>query len=358
MKTAVEIAMAKADQDDGKGQTVYPLAVASPTPLSILARAVDRGANIDELTKLMDLQERWEKREAEKAFVAALAAFKKNPPEIVKNKKVSYVNKQGQTVEYKHATLDKVAGAIAAGLGEHGISADWETAQENGKIRITCFLQHEKGHREKRASLEGPPDDSGAKSSVQAIASTVTFLERYTLLAATGLATRDDADGITFGDVEDAMNSLNSAITLDELQERFSKAYLRAKAAKDRASMAIIIETKDARKKALLTKNPKAEEHAAEFNKLAEAAGMNTAAKNMLLGKHGGNFEAAIAEVKEVASTASAAGDAGTAVAEPKRSAKKDGASKEKSAKSGNSQTVAEPAPPSKDSGPDPTLGF
>ena len=45
-----------------------------PTPMSILAKAVEMGADVDKLTKLMDLQERWERNEAKKAFDAALAA--------------------------------------------------------------------------------------------------------------------------------------------------------------------------------------------------------------------------------------------------------------------------------------------
>lgn len=277
-----------------------------PSPyVGLLADAIKTG-QLEIASKMMDLQERWEDRQAEKAFVAALAAFKRNPPEIVKNKKVSYQNKAGQTVEYKHATLDRVTGAIAAGLGEHGLSADWETSQENGKIRVTCFLQHAFGHREKRASLEGPPDDSGAKNSVQAIASTVTFLERYTLLAATGLATRDDADGITFGDAEDMLNSIQSAVSLDELQERFNKAYKRAHMAKDKNAMAIAIEAKDRRKAELSGKvpksqvapeNPEAKAKFDEFQALCARKGLNEANRHMLLGKHD-NIDAAIAELK------------------------------------------------------------
>ena len=52
------------------------LAVTSPTPLELVQLAVSQGANVDQLTKLMDLAERWEKREAKKAYDAAMKAFK------------------------------------------------------------------------------------------------------------------------------------------------------------------------------------------------------------------------------------------------------------------------------------------
>jgi hypothetical protein len=46
--------------------------------------------------------------------------------------------------------------------------------------------------------LESAPDESGGKNSIQAIASAVSYLERYTLLAATGLAVKGmDNDGRT-----------------------------------------------------------------------------------------------------------------------------------------------------------------
>src|SRR5271170_1322670 len=115
-----------------------------PTPMSILALAVQQNADLDKIEKLMDLQERWEKREAEKAFTVALAAFKKAPPEITKNRKVSYEAK-GSTVLYKHATLDRVTSAIGAALGNHGLSATWKTEQVGGRIKVTCRLRHELG---------------------------------------------------------------------------------------------------------------------------------------------------------------------------------------------------------------------
>src|SRR5690606_1805208 len=89
------------------------------TPMEILQRAVERGADIDQLTKLMDLQERWERNEAKKPFVAALGAFKRNPPKLAKNKHVRFQTSRGVT-EYDHATLDQVCEVIGKALSEHG----------------------------------------------------------------------------------------------------------------------------------------------------------------------------------------------------------------------------------------------
>lgn len=160
-------------------------------PMAMLAHAVARGTSVEELSKLMDLQERWQKEEARRAFVAALNAFKANPPEIFKNKAVAFG--QGKT-SYKHATLDNVSGAIGAALSKVGISHRWDTEQlEGGLIRVTCVLTHEMGHSE-RVPLQASPDQSGSKNAIQAVGSTVTYLQRYTLLAATGMAVQDQDD--------------------------------------------------------------------------------------------------------------------------------------------------------------------
>src|SRR5579885_911704 len=50
--------------------------IPAPTPLSVLQEAVQRGANVDTLTKLLELQERWEAGEARREFGEAFAAFK------------------------------------------------------------------------------------------------------------------------------------------------------------------------------------------------------------------------------------------------------------------------------------------
>ena len=168
------------------------------TPMQMLQVAVERGANLDQLQKLMDLQERWEAKEAEKAFVTAKAAFKAEAPKLTKNKHVGFDSRRGgDRTDYNHATLDHIADELSPVLSQRGLSYSWETEQaEGGLIRVTCILTHVMGHSE-RVSLQAGPDQSGNKNSIQAVGSTVTYLQRYTLLAATGMATADqDSDGM------------------------------------------------------------------------------------------------------------------------------------------------------------------
>ena len=165
----------------------------SATPADLVRYAMDGGADIERLEKLMAMQIQWEEREAKKAFVLAMAEFKQNPPEIFKTKTVSF-----NDTSYKHATLGGVTEPIINGLAQHGISHRWDTKQEGQTITVTCTLTHKLGHSES-TSLTGMPDASGKKNPIQQMASAVSYLQRYTLLAATGIATKDmdiaDTDG-------------------------------------------------------------------------------------------------------------------------------------------------------------------
>ena len=170
--------------------------VATPTdssPGGMIAYAMQTGASIEHLRELYALKKEWEADEARKAFVVAMAEFKSEPMAIGKNKKVSFTTAKGKT-EYMHAELADVTDVIVPNLSKHGLSHDWKITQDKA-ITVVCTITHVLGHS-KSVEMTAPADDSGGKNSIQAIASTNTYLQRYTLLAACGLATGGaDNDG-------------------------------------------------------------------------------------------------------------------------------------------------------------------
>lgn len=165
------------------------------SPALLLQMAVEQGADLDRLERLMALQVQWEQREAEKAFNDAMADFKAHPPVILKDKHVHFEGQKGPT-DYDHATHFGVTKAISEALGKHGLSHSWKSEQRDGRIVVTCTIKHRLGHSDS-TSMEAPYDASGGKNSIQAIGSAKTYLERYTLLGITGLSTQDlpDDDG-------------------------------------------------------------------------------------------------------------------------------------------------------------------
>lgn len=191
------------------------------TPSAVLSSLMASGADPGQLMKMMELQTIWEEKEARKAFVVAMSGFKANPPTIKKNKNVEYGN-----TKYSHASLDHASDEIGKALSEHGLSHRWNVEQlDGGMIKVTCILMHSMGHSES-VSMQSGADTSGAKNNIQGIGSTITYLERYTLLAATGMATEDqDDDG---GDpiqliTKDQENEIHAYITENEKSDSVMK---------------------------------------------------------------------------------------------------------------------------------------
>ncbi len=205
------------------GEAKVSIMPASPTPFSVLQDAVRQGVGVETLTKLLELQERWEANQARKAFDEAFAAFKAEAPDLERTKEVSFG--QGKTA-YKYTPLDKIAKAVGPILAKHGLSYKWKQFQAQGdpNITVTCVLRHVQGHSEEN-SLTGPPDSSGSKNAVQAISSGTSYLRRYTVLGVLGMATGDeDTDGVTNADAADFLALISESQSIEELKKHYQEA--------------------------------------------------------------------------------------------------------------------------------------
>ena len=162
------------------------------TPMMLLQIAVERGDDLARIQGFMDMQDRWEASQARKAFNQAFADFKSEAIQIVKNIDV----KDGPLKGKKYADLFAVVSAVTPALSKYGLSHSWRlTKDEKDWMEVTCTIRHALGHSES-VFMGGPPDVGGAKNAIQARGSSKSYLERYTLLAITGLAASDqDNDG-------------------------------------------------------------------------------------------------------------------------------------------------------------------
>lgn len=165
--------------------TIIPAQGNALTPMEMLDRAVSQGASIETLDRLMTLQERWEKNQARKDFDAAISEAKKEIKPVARNR-------NGHNTRY--ADFAAVATAVDGPLSAHGLSYRFRTRQEGDRIHVTCVLSHRAGHSEEN-TIAGPADTSGSKNAIQAIGSTLTYLQRYSLMQAVGLAATNDDDG-------------------------------------------------------------------------------------------------------------------------------------------------------------------
>ena len=165
------------------------------TTMDMVQEAVMRGAPLEMVDKLIGFHERLKATQARSEFDEAMAAAKAEIPVIKKTSHVGFNSKdpsKGKT-DYDHETLGEIAKTIDPILGKHGLSYRFRIAQ-TPQITVTCVIAHRAGHSEE-TELSAGPDATGNKNSIQAIGSTITYLQRYLLKSALGLAAAKDDDG-------------------------------------------------------------------------------------------------------------------------------------------------------------------
>ena len=125
-----------------------------------------------------------------------MSAAKSEIPVIKKNRKVGFDSKKGGArTDYKYEDMGEIARTVDPVLSKNGLSYRFRTTSEpNAPVTVTCIIAHRGGHSEEN-TLSAGRDDTGNKNSIQAVGSTVTFLQRYTLKAALGLAASAEDDG-------------------------------------------------------------------------------------------------------------------------------------------------------------------
>lgn len=186
---------------------------ATPTPSDLLRLAIDKGADLDRLERLMDLQAKYEAGQARKAFTAAMTDLKSRNLTVRKDKSVSFSG-----TAYTHSSLAEVVETVVRHMADAGLSHRWTVAQESKSITVACVITHELGHSE-QVVMTAAPDDSGKKNAIQQVASTITYLQRYTLMAACGLASRDMPDDDGRGSERQQEYKAPAAITDDQAAE-------------------------------------------------------------------------------------------------------------------------------------------
>lgn len=177
-------------------------ALAQPSGMvSLIERVLhDDSIPFEKLERMLAMQERIEATQARRAFDQAISAAKGEIPEITKNRHVGFESKRegGAKTDYRHEDFAQIARAVDPILAKHGLSYRFRTKQADARVEVTCVLAHRDGHSEE-TTLVSNVDASGNKNPIQAIGSAITYLQRYTLKAALGLAVSNDDDGSASG---------------------------------------------------------------------------------------------------------------------------------------------------------------
>lgn len=225
---------------------IGPLRQEAITPMGILQMAIAQGADIDKMTALLELQERWEANIARKAFVQAMADFKKEAFVITKDK----INGQYSS---RYTSIGNLINTSTPFLSKHGLSASWSIDQSSG-IKVSCTITHALGHSGEPKTLQVPLDTSGAKNPLQQLKSSITYARIVTFEMACGLASAEgnlDDDGNDTGTKSMDMHEFDRYMALIEgagSEESLKQIYLAAaKDAQDKGDKAAVKQFVDAK---------------------------------------------------------------------------------------------------------------
>jgi hypothetical protein len=153
--------------------------------------------NIEVFDRLLLARRQEEDRAAERAFNSAMSQAKGELQPVLKTRDVDFPSKKegGGRTKYKYEAFADVARIVDPVFAAHGLAYRFSVEQGGELVKVTCILSHDDGHSE-RVKLESKVDPGQTgMSTVQALGSALTYLQRYSLRAAIGLAAAIDDDG-------------------------------------------------------------------------------------------------------------------------------------------------------------------
>lgn len=192
---------------------VEPMHTEALTPMALMQLAIEKGAGVGELERLVALQERYEANQAKKMYVQAMAACQANMPIIVRNAtnnhtKKNYVNLEGMVRQARPIYM------------QHGFSLSFNTEDcpIAGYMRCVCLCSHVGGHTEK-FQIDLAVDGTGAKggsnmTALQGAGSTMSYAERYLTQKIFNLVISDaDREGELFGKIPIGAEQLGELVS-------------------------------------------------------------------------------------------------------------------------------------------------
>jgi hypothetical protein len=204
--------------------------------------AVQGGANIETIERLVKLQQEMFERNAKVAFDHAMHRAQSNMRRIG----VDATNPQTRS---KYATYGKLDGAIRPVYTAEGLSLSFDTGDSGVPevLRVLCYVSHAEGHT-RTYRVDMPADGKGAKggdvmTKTHATGAAMSYGMRYLLKmifnVAVGETDDDGNNGATAGpsmsdgDIAHYKEQMEAARNFDELRESFKKAFTAAKGLND-----------------------------------------------------------------------------------------------------------------------------
>jgi hypothetical protein len=190
--------------------------LAAPTPMSLMATAIEKGTDAKTLEGFMALQERYEANEAAKRFAVALAGFQAACPTITKTREVK--NRDGALM-YRFANYEDIILEVRDLLRKWHIVVTFTidhteaSGQPMGMMRGTCRVRV--GTHYEDSTLTVPIPKGMNTNSTQEFGMATSYLKRYLLCAALNIVVAgedDDARGLIERITQDQIVAINTLI--------------------------------------------------------------------------------------------------------------------------------------------------
>ena len=164
-------------------------------PAKLVKLAIDKQYDIEKISKLLDIYEKWEEKKIKKEFYAAFSSFQTDIPEIKKTVHVNFTAKSGRIVDYWYEPLAGIIKQLKPYFKKYGLSYQFEPLQEESKFILTCYVNHVSGYSYS-CTLESVIEDKNFMNRIQSMGNVKTYLERYAFCGVFGIATAEsDTDG-------------------------------------------------------------------------------------------------------------------------------------------------------------------
>lgn len=163
------------------------------TPMALIELAMKNGVDVEKLTGLFDLQERWEKQQAAIAFGHAIQAFQAACPPITKDREV---RTNANEHMYNFAGLDDIMEIIQPHLTKNGIVVTWDSDIVATAMKTTCHVRV--GTHVEHTSVTLALPEIPKANSTQKAGGALAYGKRYSVVAALGIRIKgedNDAQG-------------------------------------------------------------------------------------------------------------------------------------------------------------------
>lgn len=154
--------------------------------------ALSKGADgVNALEKLVELQDKIQRRNAETEFHSALAAFQESCPAVTKSSTAKIATKSGGGYSFTYADLEEIISTVRPHLSRNGFSFTFDSSVEASKLlTCTCTLHHAHGHS-MSSKFTLPIENGSGASDQQKTGGALTYAKRQCLISVLGLALAD-----------------------------------------------------------------------------------------------------------------------------------------------------------------------